>query len=333
MADMTQGAPGVGRAADMGLMVQLMGAAVSVGLIAGVGYWGYKLVVRDATGIPVVAAMEGPMREAPTETGGALTPNTGLAVNDVIADGGAAAPEDRLVLAPPTPGLTEEDLLVTPTAEDGEVVPEGVSPTVVAEAEAEVVEPVAPIAVSTASEEPMTADQMLALADQIAAGATPLSDLAEGAEVPVAVAIDGAVVVDTIPASVPGVTTSYRPPARPAGLNTTVPQAAIPQAAAVVETPISPAPASPTTLTVGTAFVQLGTSATVDGAEAAWTVLTVRFDDFMAGREMLVQEASTNGEPFYRLRATGFADITEARRFCTALVAEGADCIPLIYEG
>ncbi|HBS49363.1 MAG TPA: sporulation protein SsgA, partial [Rhodobacteraceae bacterium] len=30
-----------------------------------------------------------------------------------------------------------------------------------------------------------------------------------------------------------------------------------------------------------------------------------------------------------RLRAMGFDDISDARRFCSALVAGGADCIPV----
>ena len=48
------------------------GAAVSLALVVGVGIWGYKLLVRDVTGIPVVQAMEGPMRVAPEDPGGTL---------------------------------------------------------------------------------------------------------------------------------------------------------------------------------------------------------------------------------------------------------------------
>jgi hypothetical protein len=33
---------------------------------------------------------------------------------------------------------------------------------------------------------------------------------------------------------------------------------------------------------------------------------------------------------FYRLRAHGFTDLSDARRFCAAFVAGGVDCIPVV---
>jgi hypothetical protein len=33
---------------------------------------------------------------------------------------------------------------------------------------------------------------------------------------------------------------------------------------------------------------------------------------------------------FYRLRAHGFADLSDARRFCAAFVAQNVDCIPVL---
>jgi hypothetical protein len=49
----------------------------------------------------------------------------------------------------------------------------------------------------------------------------------------------------------------------------------------------------------------------------------------MAGKSMVVQPALSGGRTFYRLRALGFADEDEARRFCSALLAENATCIPV----
>ena len=40
-------------------LTNFAGAAVSLALIAGVSVWGYKLVMRDVSGIPVVRAAEG----------------------------------------------------------------------------------------------------------------------------------------------------------------------------------------------------------------------------------------------------------------------------------
>ncbi len=79
----------------------MLGAAASVALIAGLGWWGYDLAMRDARGVPVVRALEGPMRVAPEDPGGEVVDHQGLSVNNVAAVGAAAPPPDRLVLAPP----------------------------------------------------------------------------------------------------------------------------------------------------------------------------------------------------------------------------------------
>ena len=70
-------------------LTNFAGAALSLALIIGVGVWGYKLVVRDVSGIPVVRAMEGDMRVAPENPGGEIAPHAGLAVNEVAALGEA----------------------------------------------------------------------------------------------------------------------------------------------------------------------------------------------------------------------------------------------------
>jgi hypothetical protein len=93
------------------------GAALSLALIVGVSLWGYKLIMRDVSGIPVVRAMEGDMRVLPDNPGGAVALHTGLAVNEVAAMGEAGGLEDRLVLAPRTSGLAQEDLEAQPTSD------------------------------------------------------------------------------------------------------------------------------------------------------------------------------------------------------------------------
>ena len=49
--------------------VHLSGALVSVALVLGLGYWGYRIAVRDISGVPVVRALEGPLRMAPENPG------------------------------------------------------------------------------------------------------------------------------------------------------------------------------------------------------------------------------------------------------------------------
>lgn len=163
-------------------LMNYAGAAMSLALILGIGFWGYKLIVRDVSGIPVVRAIEGDMRVLPDNPGGAVAAHTGLAVNEVAASGEAGGPEDRLVLAPRTAGLAAEDLEAQPVASAPESAP--------------VAENAVP-------------------ADEIAALAAQLSSLAP-APAPAPDDTSAAANPDIIPATVPGVAASMRPTVRPA---------------------------------------------------------------------------------------------------------------------
>ena len=359
MAEISSGPQGSVAYVNAGGVMRFGAAAVSLGLLAGMAVWGYKLVVRDANGIPVVQAMAGPMREAPSNPGGELALNTGLTVNEVAADGGASGPGDVLVLAPQSAGLTEEDLLVQPTAEADEVRPAAIdvaAPEQVAAATPTSlgVDAQEPIAVQ-GEDAPMTADQILALADQITAGVDPLQALESAAVVAPTLSIDGAIVDDTqeaavtlIAANVPGVATTFRPLTRPAGLAATpavarastnaipttpeVDVSAIEAVVAQAQTTTEVARAAPAPVVTGATLVQLGAFDTLGEAQEAWSELNGRFGDFMVGKDIVVQEAASGGAQFFRLRAQGFTDIVDARRFCSALVAEQAPCIPVVAQ-
>jgi hypothetical protein len=80
----------------------------------------------------------------------------------------------------------------------------------------------------------------------------------------------------------------------------------------------------------GTRLVQLGAFDTPEIARAQWDALNSRFAPFIQGKSRIVMEAKSGGRTFYRLRAQGFEDIGDARRFCSALVAESVDCIPVV---
>ena len=66
-------------------LTNLTGAVVSLALIVGVGVWGYKLLVRDVSGIPIVRAAAGDMRVRPENPGGQLAQHQGLSVNTITA--------------------------------------------------------------------------------------------------------------------------------------------------------------------------------------------------------------------------------------------------------
>lgn len=324
MAVFPETGPSAGPSLDANKLVNIAGAVVSLGLIVGVGVWGYKLVMRDVTGLPVVRAIEGPMRIAPSNPGGEIAGNVGLSVNEVAAIGGASAPEEAelVVLAPGTVDLTVEDL----TAEPAPVVTVAAP---VAQPAATSVEAADPAAVGTTQ---LTAEQILAMADQIAAGIAPMQDITDGPEpAPVSMSINNVpvdVIADIVPSSVPGVAKSLRPMVRPA----TVPviTATAPAAQPAVATPASAQLTND--LPVGTSLVQIGAYDSAAVAAEKWGDFTSRFPDYFADKTRVIQQAERGGKTFYRLRAMNFTDISDARRFCAALVAEGAECVPFVFR-
>ena len=85
-----------------------------------------------------------------------------------------------------------------------------------------------------------------------------------------------------------------------------------------------------TELAPGSVLVQLGAFESTAVAAAEWDRLTGAFPDFLGSHGRVVQEATSGGRTFYRLRASGFADLAEARRLCAVLDAEGEGCITVM---
>jgi ornithine cyclodeaminase/alanine dehydrogenase-like protein (mu-crystallin family) len=65
-------------------------------------------------------------------------------------------------------------------------------------------------------------------------------------------------------------------------------------------------------------------------ARAEWQRLRAALGDLLEGKSRVVQKAESGGRTFFRLRAMGFEDLADARRFCSALKAENIDCIPVV---
>ncbi|MCR8825532.1 SPOR domain-containing protein [Pseudosulfitobacter koreensis] len=317
------GAAGNATAKSLTNMTNIAGAVMSLALITGVGVWGYKLMMRDVSGIPVVRAVAGDMRVRPEEPGGQLALNQGLAVNAVAADGVAEAPADRFVLAPRPVTLTPDDTPILASM----VVP------MVASAPQSATVAIAPeigqdLSLSEDALRAETDPQALnALIDALTAGVEPIEvedGEADFLETAVAAEIIQPEPVQAVLAG-PGVQLSLRPKVRPAS----APAMVIPARAEVVEqAPLTEIDAA--TLATGTRLVQLGAFDSPEIAREQWTRIEGRFGDYMTGKSRVVQMAQSGGRTFYRLRAHGFDDLSDARRFCSALVAEGADCIPVV---
>jgi hypothetical protein len=85
-------------------------------------------------------------------------------------------------------------------------------------------------------------------------------------------------------------------------------------------------------LTPGAKLVQLGAFDNEADARTEWTALQARFGDLIASKALVLEQAQSGGRSFVRLRALGFEDDADARRFCSALLAENATCIPVTYR-
>ena len=314
---------------SLGTLTNYAGAVVSLGLMVGIGVWGYKVVARDVSGVPVVrAASNEPMRMAPEKPGGQLAAHQGLSVNEVMAKGGAEKPAERLVLAPKPVDLTEED---QPLA--GIVAP---SPVVRSEAgvslEESDAEPLTPQMASIRALAEALADGVAPLAAQeaqvetvtpvaVVVPAEPVTAVIEA--VPEVTAVEDNIVAEPVKASL--VSTSLRPKLRPAAFKAVAPAAT---EAAVMAALTNEAGSIP----VGTRLVQLGAFDSAEVAGREWERLGTKFGEYMDGKERVIQRAESGGRVFYRLRAMGFADLSDSRRFCAALMAERADCIPVVSK-
>ncbi len=278
-------------------IVNLIGAGMSVALVAGLGVWGWNLLVRDVTGVPVVQALAGPMRVQPEDPGGDRPAHQGLAVNRIAALGEAAPPPDRIVLAPRSSDLQPEDVSQGMLATQPALLPAGPA-----------------VARTTGPADPLES-AILAASTEVMETEADLSGDLEGTA------------LEVIAASVPGPSRSPRPRPRPEG--DLALHLAAASAAAAVATPAVTAEVDGAALGPGTLLVQFGAFDTPDDARGAWDGLAGRFGALMDGKDRVIERAEAAGRTFYRLRAVGFADQADARRFCAAFVAEAADCIPV----
>ncbi|MGV6803784.1 MAG: SPOR domain-containing protein [Ruegeria sp.] len=309
--------------ASLGRAINFLGAAASLALVAGVAIWGYKLVMRDVSGVPVVRAAEGPMRVHPQNPGGTPADHQGLAVNAVAAVGSAAPPADRLILAPRPVSLTDEDapmgaLKPTPAVQvveteisDGEAAKlrQGTVDAVVAE---------------LAGDENAT-PQETASGVQLASLSVPEEETA----------IDPADLAAQLPdptlAALPGVRRSLRPLTRPARSPASPVSSSVSTDAinAAVKAAVGGLDVDPDTLSKGTRLAQLGAYESPEVAQAEWDRMYQKFSEYMAGKQRVIQKTSSGGRTFYRLRVLGFDDLSDSRQFCAALVSQDADCIPV----
>lgn len=327
-ADFRNGAEDVG--IPVGRLINGTAAAMSLALLVGVGVWGYRTVMRDVSGVPVIRAAAGEMRVRPETPGGTPAAHQGLAVNVVAAEGTAGKVPDQVTLAPRSEGLTEED--VAEAALSGREGPMPETPELNLAELAPAIEET-PAEPEVDAEGNATDAGIRALAASLASGATAFTASANADDEPQP---ERAMVGD---GDGPG--HSLRPRQRPAALKAafagTALGGALPVATSVESGPITSTSGTfkvndidPTTIQPGTRLAQLGAYENEEDARKDWLRLNANFEDYMEGKDRVIQKASSGGRTFYRLRAAGFTDLSDARRFCAAFVAQDAECIPVV---
>ncbi|OSP55441.1 SPOR domain-containing protein [Pseudoruegeria sp. SK021] len=286
------------RRVSVGLrIVRWLGALSSIALVGGLSFWTYDLATRDARSVPVVLAMEGPSREQPEDPGGFQAAHQGLSVNRIASDTIDAPIAERVILAPEPMGVTEED-----------------------QPQPELLEAVA------APEVPLDPDAALRLAVEGALTQVFGSeDMAED---------DGMFEMQTVPrdlsGSVRGAGIGPRPRPRPA-MDIATRATANPEVASfAAQAPAVALDLSPADIPAGTRLVQLGAFDSEAEARQGWIELSIAFEDYLGPKRRVIERAEVGDNVFYRLRAYGFADLIEARSFCAVLIADHADCIPVL---
>lgn len=284
-----------------------LGAVLSLVLIVGAGAWVWQMMQRDVSGVPVVRALEGPLRVTPENPGGLQAAHQGLAINELAGAQDSAELRD-IVLAPGATDLLAED-----------------SAPIRAPA------PAAPAAPAQIDPQEVTQPIMAALQRDVDAPAAPREPLGFNSATPRAVAI------------------SPRPPTRTetrvamASPTSIASEASASTAADMLAASVASSVArglstsgardvDPATIGPGTRLVQLGAFDDIATARTAWDQLARQFSPLLDERGRVIEAAHSGGSVFYRLRAHGFEDERDARRFCAALVNQQVDCIPVLIR-
>ncbi len=270
-----------------------VGAALSLSLLTGAIGWSYQLIVRDISQIPIVRAQLGPLRVAPDDPGGLTAANQGLSVTQLAVNERPLL-SDEIFLAPAAEVLSEENVALQISEENSSITNKENFDT---------------LEVSTEN-----SLDLKILPEQNATGLASNNEavLSTAAFSPKKLEIENAVSPDSS-------FNSLRPKIRPVVLN----QIQTDNIAQSVANELV------VTLPVGSAVVQLGAFESKSLAKIEWQRLEALLGSVLTSKNMVIQKAESGGKVFYRLRAFGFDDLSDARQFCSA-VNDKVACIPVV---
>ena len=277
------------------------GAALSLSLLVGAISWSYQLIVRDINQIPIVRAQLGPLRVAPENPGGLIAANQGLSVTQLAVNEKPLL-SNEIHLAPAADILNEEHLALqinkaSKTNTDNEKFE-------IKEVNAE---KSLNLAVLSDELELVTSSNEKAIPSKVAFSQKKI-------EIENAVSLALSIAADP-----EALFTSLRPKIRPKSFRR---NNKIKLDQVTTNEPFSEPP-------MGSAVVQLGAFESKNLAKSEWQRFEKLLGSILISKRMIVQKAESGGKIFYRLRASGFDDISDARQFCTA-ISDKVACIPVV---
>ena len=278
-----------------------VGAALSLSLLTGAIGWSYQLIVRDINQIPIVRAQLGPLRVAPDDPGGLTAANQGLSVTQLAVNERPLL-SDEIFLAPAAEVLSEENVALQISEENSSITNKEKFDT---------------LEVSTEN-----SLDLKILPEQNATGLASNNEavLSTAAFSPKKLEIENAVSLAlSLTNEVDSSFNSLRPKIRPVVLN----QIQTDNIAQSVANELV------VTLPIGSAVVQLGAFESKSLAQIEWQRLEALLGSVLTSKNMVIQKAESGGKVFYRLRAFGFDDLSDARQFCSA-VNDKVACIPVV---
>tara|TARA_B100001057_G_scaffold271096_1_gene271319 strand:- start:3615 stop:4535 length:921 start_codon:yes stop_codon:yes gene_type:complete len=285
----------------LNMILYWTGAALSLSLLAGAIGWTYQLIVRDINQIPIIRAQLGPLRVAPDNPGGLTAANQGLSVTQLAVN---------------EKPLLSDEINLAPAAE---ILSKETSPLFVTEVDKlNKIDPIYALKEKNADND----KNLSGLSGTIKAdtGSKTEPALAQVAFSQKKIEIENAVSLALSITAEPNASlTSLRPKTRPISFqqnrNTSLELIANKE-------PMSKLP-------IGSAIVQLGAFDSKSLAESEWQRFEILLGSILVSKQMIIQKAESGGKIFYRLRASGFNDISDARQFCTA-ISDKVACIPVV---
>ena len=277
------------------------GAALSFFLLVGAIGWSYQLIVRDINQIPIVRAQLGPLRVAPDDPGGLTAANQGLSVTQLAVNEKPFL-SNEIHLAPAAEILNAEHLAlqvsedVKSNTDDGTFEIKEVN----AENSINLREVSNEIEVDTSSKKEVVLSKVAFSQKKI--------------EIENAVSLALSITDDPVDSL-----TLLRPKIRPmiSRLNNKTTGDQLVNNELISKLPI------------GSAVVQLGAFENKNLAKSEWQRFEKLLGSILFSKKMIVQKAESGGKIFYRLRASGFDDISDARQFCSA-ISDRVACIPVV---